>query len=62
MGKWLRDIWDAVSTVAHGMWVTLRYWIKTYEPSARHVHPAIRISRKAECRWPLATAAFIATI
>ena len=32
MGQWLRDIWDAVSTVAHGLWVTLRYWFKTYEP------------------------------
>ena len=32
MINWLRDIWDAVSTVAHGMWVTLRYWFRTYEP------------------------------
>ena len=32
MGQWFRDIWDAISTVAQGMWITLRYWIKTYEP------------------------------
>src|ERR1700676_5292361 len=35
VGRWLRDIWDAVSTVACGMWVTLRYWFKTYEPGRR---------------------------
>ncbi len=32
MGRWFRDIWDAVSTVAAGMWVTLRYWFITYKP------------------------------
>ena len=32
MGRWLLDIWEAISTVAHGMWVTMRYWVKTYEP------------------------------
>src|SRR5262245_44675201 len=32
MIQWFRDIWDAVSTVAAGMLVTLRYWFKTYEP------------------------------
>jgi NADH-quinone oxidoreductase subunit I len=35
MGRWFRDIWDAVSTVAYGMWVTLRYWFKTYDPKRR---------------------------
>ena len=35
MGQWLRDIWDAVSTVAHGLWVTLRYWLITYRPERR---------------------------
>jgi NADH-quinone oxidoreductase subunit I len=32
MIRWFKDIWDAVFTVAQGMWVTLRYWIITYEP------------------------------
>ena len=35
MRQWFRDIWDAVSTVAKGMWVTLRYWLKTYDPERR---------------------------
>src|SRR5437763_16925916 len=35
MGRWFRDIWDAVSTVAYGMLVTLRYWFKTYDPKRR---------------------------
>ena len=30
MLNWLRNIRIAVSTVAHGMWVTLHYWIITY--------------------------------
>jgi NADH-quinone oxidoreductase subunit I len=33
--NWCRDIWDAVSTVAQGMWVTLRYWLKTYDPDRK---------------------------
>lgn len=35
MLQWLRDIWDAISTVAHGMWVTLRYWLITYRPERK---------------------------
>ena len=35
MGRWLRNIWDAVYTVAYGMWVTMRYWIITYRPERR---------------------------
>src|ERR1041385_896367 len=35
MGKWFRNIWDAVSTVIQGMWVTLRYWLITYRPERR---------------------------
>lgn len=28
--EWARNIWQAISTVVRGMWVTLRYWLKTY--------------------------------
>ena len=28
--RWLRNIGIAVWTVAHGLWVTLRYWFSTY--------------------------------
>jgi len=30
MRGWMRNIWLAVYTVAHGLWVTLRYWLITY--------------------------------
>ena len=30
MVNWLLNIWNAVATVAQGMWVTLRYWLITY--------------------------------
>ena len=32
MRDWFRNVWVAVSTVAHGLWVTLRYWLITYKP------------------------------
>ena len=32
---WLRNVWLAVYTVGHGLWVTLRYWLVTYRPSRR---------------------------
>ncbi len=32
MWDWFRNIRVAISTVAHGMWVTLRYWLITYKP------------------------------
>jgi len=35
MLRWLRDVWDAVFTVAQGMWITLRYWIITYRPQRK---------------------------
>jgi len=34
-GQWLGNIFDAVFTVAHALWVTLRTWIATYDPSRR---------------------------
>ena len=30
MSAWLRNVWMAIYTVAHGLWVTLRYWLITY--------------------------------
>lgn len=30
MLAWLRNVWLAVTTVTHGMWVTLRCWFVTY--------------------------------
>ena len=30
MRNWLRDIYTAVWTVLNGLWITLRYWFKTY--------------------------------
>jgi len=35
MRQWLRDIFSAVTTVAHAMWVGMRYWISTYNPQRR---------------------------
>lgn len=35
MWQWFRDIADAVKTVAQGMVVTLRYWLKTYDPQRK---------------------------
>jgi NADH-quinone oxidoreductase subunit I len=32
MIRWLRNIFEAVSTVIQALWVSLRYWIKTYDP------------------------------
>ena len=32
MWDWLRNIWLAIYTVGHGMYVTLRYWLITYKP------------------------------
>ena len=35
MLEWLRNIRDAVFTVANGLWVTLRYWLATYDPQRK---------------------------
>jgi NADH-quinone oxidoreductase subunit I len=32
---WMGNVIDAVYTVGHGMWVTLRTWIKTYRPERK---------------------------
>ncbi|MGC4004345.1 MAG: NADH-quinone oxidoreductase subunit I [Pirellulales bacterium] len=31
MLQWFKDIYDAVSTLLQGLWVTFRYWMKTYD-------------------------------
>ncbi len=35
MRQWFRDVYDAVYTVAQGLVITLRYWMKTYDPQRR---------------------------
>ena len=35
MLRWFRNIYDAVITVIHALWVTLRYWVRTYSPERR---------------------------
>ena len=32
---WFGNVVEAVYTVAHGMWVTLRTWVKTYQPERK---------------------------
>jgi NADH-quinone oxidoreductase subunit I len=32
---WIGNVAETVYTVAHGMWVTLRTWIKTYRPERK---------------------------
>lgn len=35
MLRWLRNIYDAVVTVLHALWVSLLYWMRTYNPKRR---------------------------
>ena len=35
MLNWFRDVWEAIYTVAKGMAITLRYWLKTYHPDRK---------------------------
>jgi len=35
MRNWLRNIYQAVVTIVHALWVTLRYWWRTYDPRRR---------------------------
>ena len=35
VGRWLRNIATAAFTVAQALWVTVRYWGKTYHPQRR---------------------------
>ncbi len=32
---WLRNIASTVTTVAEALWVTVRYWVRTYDPQRR---------------------------
>lgn len=35
MLRWFLNIYDAVLTVLKALWVSLRYWIRTYDPQRR---------------------------
>jgi NADH-quinone oxidoreductase subunit I len=35
MKTWFRNIFDAVFTVVHALWISLRYWGRTYDPVRR---------------------------
>ncbi len=35
MLRWFKNIYDAVATIAAALWVTMRYWRKTYDPKRR---------------------------
>ncbi len=35
MGTWFRNVFTAVYTVAHGMYLTMRYWMRTYDPQRK---------------------------
>ena len=35
MLNWFRNIQIAVTTVWHALWVSLRYWVRTYDPKRR---------------------------
>jgi len=35
MSDWFRNIWHVLATVAEALWVTIRYWIRTYHPQRR---------------------------
>lgn len=35
MFRWFKNIYDAVVTVVHALWVSMRYWIRTYGPQRR---------------------------
>ena len=50
MLAWLRNVWLAVTTVAHGLWVTLRCWFVTYRIGPRNVHREIRVPGEAGTR------------
>ncbi len=32
MRHWFRTVYQAVVTVAYALWVSLRYWLRTYDP------------------------------
>ncbi len=57
MGRWFRNIWDAVYTVGYGMWITLRYWLITYRPQRRTFTEHFEYP---ELPVPVAVATFIA--
>ena len=61
MLAWLRNIGFAVWTVAHGMGVTLRYWLVTYRKQRRTFTHRFEYPERP-VPVTAAIAAFIATI
>lgn len=35
MLRWFQNIYTAVTTIAHSLWVSLLYWVRTYDPKQR---------------------------
>ncbi|MBN2217368.1 MAG: 4Fe-4S binding protein [Pirellulales bacterium] len=35
MRSWFRNVYEAVATVAYALWVSLLYWIRTYDPQRK---------------------------
>ena len=35
MRNWFRNVFQAVATVAQALWISLRYWGRTYDPQRR---------------------------
>jgi NADH-quinone oxidoreductase subunit I len=35
MRNWFRNVFQAVATVAHALWISVRYWGRTYDPKRR---------------------------
>ena len=53
MGEWFRNVWVAVKTVAHGMWVTLFTMGSTYRRRAFtevYEYPEVPVPVKARYR------------
>ena len=53
MRNWFRNVWLAVSTVIHGMWITLRTWLKTYRRrtfTEVYEYPEVPVPVKARYR------------
>ena len=46
---WLGNVFEAVFTVLHGLWITLRTWIKTYDPE-RILYPLKRVGTLSQPR------------
>ena len=53
MREWFENVWSAVSTVAAGLWVTLRQWLRTYRRRSFtevYEYPEVPVPVKARYR------------